>query len=225
VEKRFKEMMYPGASHERESSWSAQGAFSLVELMVAVAILTVLLLSAGFLFFKSAGAMDSLTRRSHTTSRALVTLDRVEEELLTANFASIVPPVPDRVTRLEFQNIIDVDDVGKPVYGNTIKIGLVPLETGGSLTSLDGRDNNRNGLVDEHGIQIWEDAPPEGASPGPEDRATLVCGNATRDGLLFTREGGILFLDFTVQEARNGDLPAVFSLRTGIRMRNDSSSD
>jgi hypothetical protein len=176
---------------------------------------------AGHLFLKSSEAFLSMAKTIHVTSRALVVMDRLEEELLAGNFSSVLPPSALLSPTVEFQKIIDVTN-GMPVFGNPTKIDLVMVETSGGSAVPDGVDNDGNGLVDEHGVRMWEDFPPLGPQPGPEDVATIVCGNVVPNGLSFTRKGGVLLIDLTVQEARPGEAPATLKLQSGVKMRNSN---
>ena len=202
----------------KEDRAEPTAGFSLLEVVIATAILLTVMAAAGEFFLKSSDCLSSMVKNVYTTSRALVVLDRLEDELLTGNFASLVPPVPKATNYVEFEKIVGVSN-GMPVYGNTIRIELIDAENG---DSNDGIDNDGNGLVDEHAIRIWEDFPPFGPGPGPEDVASIICANATKDGLQITRQGGVLLIDLTLQEGSPGQAPATIKLQSGVKMRNDN---
>lgn len=184
---------------------------------MALTMLMVVMLPLGLFFLASSRAFSSLSTAMHTTSRALVVMDRIADDLLTANLPSLLPAVPDSSSSVEFQRITSVVD-GHPDFGNTIHVDGIPLESEPS----DGLDNDQNGLVDEWGVRIWEDVPPASSAPGAEDILSIVCGNLAPNGILFTRQAGSLLIDMTVQEVRRpGEEPVLTTLRSGIKMRNN----
>lgn len=200
---------------DRRSSVERNRGVSLLELGLVLLLLVVILVPAAKFSADSTSAFSSLSAAMHDTSRALVVLDRINAELITGNFTTMAPAVPTADEAIEFQKIIDVL-YGAPVFGNPIHIDLVPMET----NIDDGIDNDGDGLVDEQGVRIWEDRPPASVTPEAEDAASVICANVAKGGLLFDRQGAILFVNVTFQEAGT-DPPATFTLRTGVKMRNN----
>lgn len=196
---------------------SRERALTLLEIAIALLILSLVIVPASRAAINFSGAFTSLSVSTHHMSRMLAVLDRVSRELITGNFASVDPPIPQGSTSLSFTRIVDVQD-SRPVFGEPIHIELIPAESG----VPDGQDDDGDGLVDEWAIRIWEDLPPHGAVPGPEDLATIVCENATEDGLQFTRQGALLLVDVTFQHvAERGEEPTRVTLRSGIKLRNN----
>jgi hypothetical protein len=131
------------------------------------------------------------------------------------------PGAPKAAPNVEFQRVTGVVN-GAPVFGNPMVIDLAALETAQTGQAKDGIDNDGNGLVDEHAVRIWENLPPVAQVPGTEDTVTEICRNATKDGLSFTRQGAVLFVDLTLQEGKKGEAPSTFKLASGIKMRNSN---
>jgi type II secretory pathway pseudopilin PulG len=200
---------------DRRSIVERNRGFSLLELGLVLLLLVVILVPAAKFSADSSSAFSSLSAAMHETSRALVVLDRINSELITGNFTTVAPAVPTADQAIEFQKIIDVQN-GAPVFGNPIHIDLVPMET----NIDDGIDNDGDGLVDEQGVRIWEDRAPASVTPQVEDAASVICANVAKGGLLFNRQGAILFVDMTFQDTST-DSPTTFTLRTGVKMRNN----
>ena len=193
-----------------------KSGFALIELMLALALTIVVVTAVGRNFLEFSRAFTTLAKLMYTNTRAQLVVDRLLEELVTGNFASLAPAVPVNSNSIEFQKIVGVID-GDPVFGNTIHIELVPLES--DIT--DGVDNNGNGLIDEGGIQIWQDLPPYGPTPGVEDLPVLICSKVAPGGLKFTRQGSVLLIDLTFQEVLvPGEAPRQVHIASSVKMRN-----
>ncbi len=191
--------------------------FSLLETVLAVAIFASVIAIAGFFFQNSSKAMSSLANRAYATSRLQSVMDRVITELVSGRFASMVPPIPEKSQWMRFQKVVAPGS--PPTYGNPIQIELVQSEE----DPVDGQDNDSNGLIDEARVQVWEDFPPHGPTPGEEDAVAVLAINLTNDGLTFTREGAVLLIAMTFQSRPERERPLeFFTLRSGIRMRNSN---
>jgi hypothetical protein len=194
------------------------GGFSLVELAIVLFIIVVVLVPLGKFATDSTSAYSGLSTAINDTSRSLVVTDRIAGELVTGNFTSIVPAVPSNSESIEFQKIVGIQN-GLPIFGNPIHIELISFEP----DTANGVDDNGNGLIDEYGLRIWEDIPPASLSPDAEDVVTVICGNVAKNGLHFTRQGAILQIEVTFQQSRgHGEAPGTFTLRSGVKMRNNS---
>jgi hypothetical protein len=190
---------------------------SLLEMGIVLLLLVVILVPVGKLSMDSSRAFSALSAAMHETSRALVVLDRLSGELMTGNFTSVMPAVPVASESIEFTKVLDFQD-GAPVFGDPIHIDLVPMEG----NTDNGVDDDGDGFVDEQGIRIWEDNPPESLGPGAEDDAAVICGNVAKGGLHFDRQGAILFVAVSFLEVGPAvGTPSTFTLRTGVKMRNN----
>lgn len=196
------------------------GGFSLLEMAVAVSLLLFVTAVVGKNIYDSSRASSSLVKLKYMNLRAQTVIDRLADELITGNFTSMIPETPVAADYISFQKIVGVNN-GEPVFGNTIQIDLVPMES----DINDGVDNNKNGLVDECGIRIWEDLPPGNGVLDPTDPNVVVCGKVPRGGLKFTRQGAMLLIDLTVQEVVEiGEPPKSFQIVTGVKMRNSEGT-
>ncbi len=195
---------------------TSRDGFTLLELVIAVAILSTVLFVAAKNFTDFSRAHTSLSKALHYKTRAQVVLDRVVAELLTGNLSTVVPGNPLLSESIQFQKIAGVSN-GYPVYSDPIHIDLVPLET----NSTDGLDNDGNGLIDEQSLRIWVDVPPYGAAPDTADSVSIIASNLGQGGLHITRQGSILLIELKVQEQLEPGIPPdTWTLRTGIMMRN-----
>ena len=202
----------------RDRGDDSRAGFTLLELALALLLVTIISLSVGETFLKFSHAFSSLTKLSYVTTRGTVVMDRIISEMVSGRFATLDPPIPQQSAWIRFERVVDVVD-GSPVYGDPVQIDLVPMES----SINDGVDNNGNGLIDEGGIRIWEDADPQGSRPGPEDREVVVEATLTKDGLKFTRKGAVLVVEFTLQAVtERGRPPLLYRLESGVKMRNNT---
>ena len=77
-------------------------------------------------------------------------------------------------------------------------------------------------MDDEGGILIWVDhAPLSPGGPGVEDTQSVIAADVAKNGLTFTRVGGMLQIDLMLETvAENSRNPVSFKLSSGVRMRN-----
>lgn len=174
-----------------------QRGLTLVEIMISVAILTIVTVPFGFVVLSSSRAFSSLARQSQVSSNAMAVADRLVEEI--SNGRLLDPANPNQSTYLRFDRIVDVVD-GQPVYGDPRQIDLVAAES----SNTDGVDNDGDGIVDESGIRIWIDSAPLGGSPGSEDEAFLISSRVAKDGLQFTQDGAMVRIDLTMETVTDG---------------------
>ena len=189
---------------------------TLPEIVVATLVLTTVFVPIGNVFLNSSRAFSSLAKRAQVTARGPIIMDRLVNQLVTGNFQSLSPSVPEASSWVRFQRIVSVTG-DTPTYGNPIQIDLIPMES--SIT--DGTDNDGDGLIDEGGLRIWEDVSPLGTSPGAWDPTSVIAANLARDGLQFTRQGAFLLIDLTFQATvEAGQPPMTFQIQSGVKMRN-----
>jgi hypothetical protein len=190
--------------------------FSLMEIVLAVSLLTMVVVTVGKNFLDTSRAYSSLTVMTHMTSRALMILDRLEADLITGQFNSIAPTSPYQSSSIQLKKIIGVTN-GVPSFGNPIHIESFPVESNPN----DGLDNNKNGLVDEDGLRIWEDFPPYGATPGLEDMPVVLSGKLVKNSLHFTQDAATIEIEMTLQEVtETGQPPKTFHILSAVKIRN-----
>ena len=163
-----------------------------MELIVSVAILTVVMVPFGFVALSSSRAFSSLAQQSQVSSNAAAVADRLVEEI--SNGRLLDPGNPNQSTYIRFDTVVDVVD-GQPVYGDPIQIDLVATES----SNTDGVDNDGDGIVDEGGVRIWIDSAPLGGGPGDEDEAFLISTKVAKDGLQFTQNRAMMLIDLTME--------------------------
>ena len=187
---------------------------TLVELMIASVVASVALIVGGEFVLKSSKAMSDLAKTSHVATRQTSVMDRIVSELVGARFASMTPPLPDASPLIRFQKVMTSGS--PPTYGNPIQIEHYAIE------HQDKVDNDGDGLIDECGIRIWEDLPPEGTTPGEEDEVVVLSKDLTSDGLTFTRQGAILLIQLKMQSVDSELVVTQHDLQSGVRMRNSN---
>ena len=143
----------------------ARGGFTLVELAVAMVLLSVI----GGLFFLTTETTSNATRTgvavAELDARALRALDRVCESLKSSSGDLVTPKAasPFSGTQLDFKRGLGADGAGKVVWGPLERFALVYDEAN------DGVDNDGDGLVDE-GKLVWTEKPGLAGS-----RSSVVC--------------------------------------------------
>ena len=83
----------------------AQG-FTLLELVISTALVTVIAVGVGQFFLASSSAYTSLAKRSQLSTRTQVVLNRLCEEIITGRFLTMDPPIPFESDRLRFDKIV-----------------------------------------------------------------------------------------------------------------------
>ncbi len=194
----------PGRGRER--------GFTLIELIISAAIMTVVMVPFGFVALSSSRAFSSLAQQSQVSSNAIAVADRLVEEL--SNGRLLDPANPDQSTYIRFDKVVDVVD-GAPVYGDPIQIDLVAAES----SNTDDVDNDGDGIVDEGGVRIWIDRDPVETTPsiGSEDEVFQISARVAQDGLQFTQDGGMILIDLTVETVTDGT-NLTFYIGSGVLM-------
>lgn len=210
----------------------ARAGFTLIEILIAVAIVSVALVAVNALSATGVGLFRTTTVQTNLDTRALRVIDRLSTVLAKADAGSLVPPAPEDGTEdLLFQEVIGVVD-GEREWG-PVQEALFEYEQG---EADDGVDNNDNGLVDEGVVVLLRNV-----GEADEQRVILCHGvsellegessNGVDDngndlvdepGFSIQWVGGVLCLRLSVEEIdSSGDL-VVRTLQTSVRMRNGS---
>jgi len=202
----------------REKHSTSSSGMTLLEISLAIAIMTGVVIAVGKNFLDFSRSFSSLTKLMHSETRAEVVMDRLLDELITGSVTSLTPPGPIAAQAVEFRKITGIDGSGNALFSNPFHVELVDVES----NTADGIDNDGNGLVDECGVRIWEDFPPYGPSPDASDNPAIICSKLTKDGLKFTQQDAVLLIEITVQEVfETGDPPKLINRKSGVRMRNN----
>jgi len=194
----------------------SRAGFSMLELLLALAVSTLVLLAVGMNFLDFSRAFSSIGKLMHSRARAQTIGDRLVDELLAAQASSLVPSTLSNSGSVEFRKITGTNSTdGSAIVGNPIHIDLIPLES----NTTDLIDNDGDGLVDEGAIRIWEDLPPYG--PSPVDNPVILTDKAANAGLKLTRTGSYLTIDMTLQEVFEiGIAPKTTNVLSGVMLRN-----
>jgi prepilin-type N-terminal cleavage/methylation domain-containing protein len=207
-----------------------RAGFTLVEILIAVAVLSLALLAISMISTTGMGVFRTTALNTGLDSEALRAVDRISSELARADSNSLVPPMPnDGTSELLFQEVVGVED-GEPTWGLVQEV-LFEYEAG---ELDDGADNNHNGLVDEGVVVLHRDI------GGADEHRVILCrgvkelaegevanglddnGNGLVDekGFCLQWVDGVLRVQISVEETGSGGAHVVRSLQTSVRTRN-----
>jgi prepilin-type N-terminal cleavage/methylation domain-containing protein len=142
-----------------------RGGFSLVEVLVAAALLAVVLSSVALVGGAADKAYRTGTIESHLESKVAIAVDSMVDELRIAGVDTITP---DPIPGVGASNIRYVQATGitnGEIDWTPLRTLRLELETG---ELDDGIDNNANGLIDEGRILLIEDL------GGPDERQWVL---------------------------------------------------
>jgi len=193
----------------------SRAGFTIIELVLALALSILVLLAVGMNFLDFSRAFSSMAKIMHSRTRAQTIADRVVSEAFGAQLTSITPVNPVNSPWVSFKKITGVNADGSPAFGNPIYIELFPDET--NIT--DNIDNDGDGLVDEGGIRTWVDLPPHGPTP-VDDPVVILTGKVKKQGLKFTQDGSYLKIDMTLQEVIETGITKDTAILAGVKIRN-----
>jgi prepilin-type N-terminal cleavage/methylation domain-containing protein len=215
----------------RPARGALRAGFSLVELLVSVALLGVVFASAGLVSSTSQGLYRQSSQSSSLEARARQAVDRVVDELSTmVRTLSFPDPVdPAWTETLDFQQALGV--VGGALAWGALERLSLELEDG---EAADGNDNDGDGLADECRLVLVRNV---GAA---NEVRSVLCrdvrryaerevangaddnGNGMEDELGFwmQRQGEVMRLQLTLEELDDGGRPVVRSVSTSFRIRN-----
>jgi len=154
--------------HTRDTPGHSSGftpGFTMVEMIIAVALLGVRVIAVGLTSRKATDAFEEGTSLDALNNTAHRTLERMLAELEAANGANLAPrpDIQDGWHRITYEVATDFN--GVPIWGNPLELER-ELEPG---ELDDGIDNDGDGLVDE-GMVVWTEN--EGL---PGERRVVLC--------------------------------------------------
>src|SRR5258706_4194635 len=134
---------------------STRPGFPMIELAIVVVVMSVALTAVGLFDSSNRQTLEQSTAVGVAQQRAHEALERVLRELEGASIASLVPDPtgPLGSDEIVFQKSKGVTGSGVVVWSTRTRIALA-MEDG---ETLDGTDNNNNGLVDERKLTVTYD--------------------------------------------------------------------
>ncbi len=119
-----------------------QSGFSLIELAMAIVILSVAIVATTDLVSTSSDALGTGLTAGRLEAKAGALLDRIERELIQAGADTLSPAVPAGAAAVSYRQAFAYEDE-QVQWGGPLRIEWRPDETS------DGADNDSDGLVDE----------------------------------------------------------------------------
>jgi type II secretory pathway pseudopilin PulG len=214
------------------SAGRARAAFTLIELVVGVAMMGLILGSVSLFQLRSQDHTRSMLAADKVESQARRALTRVADELRGVGASFLVPDPTSALgtSDLTFQRPADVTNAGVVVWGAPSRIFL-ELEPG---ETDDGTDEDGDGLVDERRLVLVR-----GIGTAGEQTVVLCTGVAELgagelangldddgDGLVdeagfsIRRVGDLLTIQLTVLVPRAGGGVVASSTETSVVLRN-----
>lgn len=209
----------------------ARSGFSLLELTIAVAILSVMMWLAGTVTDRSKKAFRESSLQQRADNEARRTVDRIATELSYAVTATLNPNPANAggTDTIVFRQVVDLVG-GIPVQGNQIRI-RIEAEPGEVWN--DGIDNDGDESIDEMRVTLTRDVGLatettvvlcngvsrllEGELPAAADENGN--GLVNESGLWISRAAEVLTIRLSVQERSRGDRGAVGTVETSVRLR------
>lgn len=151
---------------------SRRAAFTLLEIVLATAILTVALGSLALFGGRSADAIGTGTAHSDLDTQLRRTLARMGDELLSSGLGTLTPIAPAGADALIFRRSEGV--VNGAIRWSAPQRLAFAYELG---EIDDGLDNNGNGLIDE-GVVLWTR---DLGQPG--EQTVVLCHGVSKLGL------------------------------------------
>jgi prepilin-type N-terminal cleavage/methylation domain-containing protein len=206
--------------------------FTLIELMIAVAILALVIFIAHTVSTTGLGVFRSTTVRTGLDTKTLRAIDGISTNLEKAAASSLFPPAPEAGTsQLTFQEVTGFAG-GEAVWGEVQELAF-EYETG---EIDDGMDNNHNGLVDEGVVVLLRDA------GGANEQRVVLChgvrehlegeqvngiddndnGIVDEKGFCLQWVDGVLALWLSIEQIDENGVHQVRTLQTSVRIRNET---
>jgi prepilin-type N-terminal cleavage/methylation domain-containing protein len=134
---------------------STRSGFTMVELAIVAVIMTIALTAVGLFDRSNRQTLGQSTAVGVAQQRAHEAIERVLHELEGASIATLVPDPIGQLgsDEIVFQKSTGVTATGVVVLSTRTRIALA-MEDG---ETLDGADNNNNGLVDERKLTLTYD--------------------------------------------------------------------
>lgn len=166
---------------------SRQSGFSLLETMIAAAILSILLMALMVVLVQGQSTFDTLATRSSAQLRIQIALDKMVREMRLGSLGNLSSGSPPQflIEGQVYDNVTFIPAVG--VVGSDVQWGnpiTYRFQYDANEETTPGADDDGDGLTDE-GVLI--------RGQGGSD--TVICGRVT--GLSFTRSNDQLTIELT----------------------------
>ena len=164
---------------------------------MVLSIFSLLVFSIGTFFNHTAESMAEHTVRTQLGVRGQLLIDHVVEDLMQASLITIDPIAPVASTSLRFQKVTGVLN-GDPVLDDPVHLDF---DTG------------------TNSVRRWVDRVPFGNVPGPEDEVVVLETKMAVDGIRFTRNGSVVFVDLDLETDSRGET-YTFQISSAVKLRN-----
>lgn len=210
---------------------ASRAGFSLVELLLAVALLSIVLASTAIVSSTGYRTYRASSAQSSAESRARRGLDRAATELRRAVADTVPNPGGNLgMDLVEFRQAVGIDGTGNLQLGPLMRLAL-ELDAG---EPANGLDDDGDGLVDEGELVLTRDVggpaqtrvvlvrPVRALLEGEATNLADDNGNGLVDerGFCVERVGELLTLRLTIEDFEPSGRRILRTVETSIRLRN-----
>ena len=211
---------------------TTRSGFTMLELAIVAVIMTIALTAVGLFDRSNRQTLEQSTSVGVAQQRSHEAIERVLHELEGASIATLVPDPtgPLGSDEIVFQKSTGVTAAGTVILSSRTRIALA-MEDG---ETLDGADNNTNGLVDERKLTLTYDFGTANARtvtiahripalfPNELANAADDNGNGVVDerGFSVQRIGNLLSVRLAAQARGNGGRWIAWPENSDLKLRN-----
>ena len=134
---------------------TARSGFTLLEIAIVATLISIILAAVGVFQLSNRKTLEQASAIGSAQELAHKTLERVLKELDGASIATFVPDPTGALGTddIVFEKSLGVGATGTVVWSTRTRIALA-MDDG---ETLDGKDNDRNGLTDERKLNVTYD--------------------------------------------------------------------
>lgn len=178
--------------------------FTMLEMMIAVAILAVAVPGIYLMFHSSADSYAAGSVQASLNAQVRDFLDRIAVDLSNSGVGTFSPAFPNASTSLTFSRNVGYAD-GAVLFSDpvTYAFRMAPSETDNGL------DDNGDGRVDEGSLERTEDGV-----------TVVVSRDLAKDGITFTQNGNVVTVVLSLQRRDEKGRMAIHTHPVTVQVRN-----
>ena len=192
--------------------WSRQSGFSLLETMIAAAILSILLMAVMVVLVQGQSNFDTLATRSSAQLRIQIALDKMVREMRLGSLGNLSSGSPPQflIEGQDYDNVTFIPVVGVDLPTGDVQWGdpiTYRFQYDANEETTPDVDDDGDDLVDE-GVLIR----------GQDGSDTVICGRVT--GLKFTRSNDQLTIELEASARDHTGYVHSYTGKSSVSFRN-----